>query len=102
MKDYYDATKPLYECTIKMQSAHYPLSQFYLDWLIAIKQVKTLKDNAFSKVLEASLNNRLEKLCENLVFKAALYLDPRINFLGSNVFSDAAEKEEIQVGMNQS
>lgn len=94
IRDYVAATTPLYECTIKMQSAHYPLSKFYLDWLIEIKQVQVMKTNPFSEALVVALNNRLEKLRGNLVFKAALFLDPRFNFLNSSAFAKTQKRKK--------
>ncbi|XP_055629362.1 uncharacterized protein LOC129770502 [Toxorhynchites rutilus septentrionalis] len=79
-----------------MQADHYPLSQFYIDWLVAIQEVSMLKGNPFSNALVSTCTNRLERLRNNMAFKASLYLDPRLNFLDSTVFETTNEKAEIQ------
>ncbi|XP_055643046.1 uncharacterized protein LOC129779530 [Toxorhynchites rutilus septentrionalis] len=96
IKDYVDATRPLYHCTKVMQADHYPLSQFYIDWLVAIQEVSMLKGNPFSNALVSTCTNRLERLRNNMAFKASLYLDPRLNFLDTTVFESTNEKAEIQ------
>lgn len=79
-----------------MQSDHVSLSEFYLQWMITIQKVKKMGTNPFSAPLIESLNKRLLNLRTSRAFKMALYIDPRLNFAGSKLFS-SEEKEEIQV-----
>ncbi|XP_053690662.1 uncharacterized protein LOC128739230 [Sabethes cyaneus] len=95
MKEYLAAFMPTYNVIMLMQNEHRPFSDFYMQWLVAIKDVRSLSNNRFSKPLVESLTKRLGALKENVVFKAALYLDPRFNYLNSAVFT-IAEKIEIQ------
>ena len=79
-----------------MQSNHQSYSDFYLQWLLSIREIKALVNNRFSEPLEESLNRRITGLKQNMAFKSALYLDPRFNFLHSSVFTPE-EKYNIQV-----
>ncbi|XP_062715501.1 uncharacterized protein LOC134291582 [Aedes albopictus] len=92
---YEEAFRPLFLCTKKMEAANVSLSEFYLEWMIAIQKVKKLQSNPFSAPLVETLTSRLANLRGSRAFKMALYLDPRLNFAGSTLFS-SDEKEEIQ------
>ncbi|XP_065074186.1 uncharacterized protein LOC135698221 [Ochlerotatus camptorhynchus] len=92
---YEQAFKPLYVLTKDMQAEHVSLSDFYLQWIIATQKVKQTEPNPFAGVLVVSMNNRLRNLQNSRAFKMALYLDPRLNYAGSKLFSNE-EKEEIQ------
>ncbi|XP_055543350.1 uncharacterized protein LOC129728902 [Wyeomyia smithii] len=94
-RQYAEAFKPLFICTKNMQSKHISLSEFYLQWMITIQKVKKMETNPFSAPLVESLNKRLTSLRTSRAFKIALYLDPRLNFAGSKLFT-SEEKEEIQ------
>lgn len=93
---YEQAFKPLFVLTKDMQAEHVSLSDFYLQWLIATQKVKITEPNPFAGQLVTSMNNRLQNLKTSRAFKMALYLDPRLNYAGSKLFSNE-EKEEIQV-----
>ncbi|XP_065092437.1 uncharacterized protein LOC135713281 [Ochlerotatus camptorhynchus] len=96
LRDYNDAFLPLHEMIELVQGEHPPpFSEFYMRWLLAIKDVRGKTDNQFSAPLVESLTKRLVLLKENMVYKAAIYLDPRFNYLRSVVFT-AEQKEEIQ------
>ncbi|XP_038106601.1 LOW QUALITY PROTEIN: uncharacterized protein LOC6049790 [Culex quinquefasciatus] len=93
--EYERAFRPCYVCTNKLQGDGVGLSDFYMEWLLAIASLKKMSGNRFSEKLAATLKSRLELLKENRAFKMALYLDPRFNFVGSTIFKPD-EKEEIQ------
>ncbi|XP_055622688.1 uncharacterized protein LOC129766202 [Toxorhynchites rutilus septentrionalis] len=95
IKEYETAFKPFYKATKMMQSQHQPFSEFYIQWLNAVLELHKLESNRFIAPLSQSLMSRFEKLKQNNVFRAALYLDPRFNYLNSTVFTPE-EKEEIQ------
>lgn len=76
------------------------LNDFYLEWLMTIREVRQLENNPFSKVLVESLTRRLTNLKGSMAFKMALYLDPRLSFINSKIFT-IAEKEHIQVTINK-
>lgn len=99
MKDFVEAFAPVHKLTNDLQLKHVPLSDFYMEWLQAIRSVESNKDNPLCSSLSQALKNRLKKLQENELFRAALLLDPRFNFPGSNVFSSADEKESVQVSL---
>ena len=79
-----------------MQAVHVSLNEFYLQWVISIEKVRKMISNPFSAPLVEALTTRLASLRNSRAFKMALYLDPRLNFAGSTLFS-SDEKEEIQV-----
>ncbi|XP_065090374.1 uncharacterized protein LOC135711433 [Ochlerotatus camptorhynchus] len=92
---YYDAFKPLYICTKKMQESHVSLSDFYMAWLMATSEVQKVTDNPFVPALIQSLRTRLDALRHSRAFKMGLFLDPRFNYHASKLFT-GDEKEEIQ------
>lgn len=94
--DYVQAFKPLYCCTKNMQSKHVSLPDFYLQWLQAVMAVSKLTQNPFAAPLTSALTKRLDNLKTSRAFKMALYLDPRLNYMGSKMFS-VEEKELVQV-----
>ncbi|XP_055637192.1 uncharacterized protein LOC129775933 [Toxorhynchites rutilus septentrionalis] len=94
-EQYEAAFKPLYTLTEDMQTEHVFLSDFYLQWIVATQKVKKTEPNLFAGELVANMNNRLQNLRSSRAFKMALYLDPRLNFAGSKLFTHE-EKEEIQ------
>lgn len=96
MREYEAAFRPLYKMTKLLQSQHQAFSEFYMQWILTLKDVRDLSDNRFSKPLTDSLHKRLDQLKGTMVFKAALYLDPRFNYLDSKFFS-TDEKVEVQV-----
>ncbi|XP_065079727.1 uncharacterized protein LOC135702608, partial [Ochlerotatus camptorhynchus] len=100
VEQYAEAFRPLFVCTKKFQEAHMSLNDFYLEWLMTIREVRQLENNPFSKVLVESLTRRLTNLKGSMAFKMALYLDPRLSFINSKIFT-IAEKEHIQVTINK-
>ncbi|XP_001844815.2 uncharacterized protein LOC6034511 isoform X1 [Culex quinquefasciatus] len=95
MRDHEAAFLPLYKMIKQMQQRHQPFSEFYMQWLIAIKDLRRLTANRFSKSVTDSLTTFLNSFKQNMVFNAALYLDPRFNYFKSAVFTPEL-KEEVQ------
>nr|XP_029735162.1 uncharacterized protein LOC109402841 [Aedes albopictus] len=95
MKEYEEAFRPMYITTKLLQAEHQAFSDFYMNWILAIRNLQSLKNNRFAAPLIQSLRSRLKMLTQNMAFKAALFLDPRFNYLNSTVLSPA-EKEEVQ------
>ncbi|XP_055593713.1 uncharacterized protein LOC129744950 [Uranotaenia lowii] len=95
INDYVQAFRPIYICTKKMQSEHMSLSDFYMNWLIAMNEVQNIENNAFVPELSRALKTRLASLRDSWAFRMALYLDPRFNYFGSKVFTND-EKVRIQ------
>lgn len=84
--------------TKKLQQDHQAFPEFYMQWILAIRDLQMMPDNRFSAPLIDALNKRLNNLKNNMIFKAALYLDPRFTFFNSSFFNPE-EKEEIQVNI---
>ncbi|XP_055613891.1 uncharacterized protein LOC129760282 [Uranotaenia lowii] len=96
MHDFVNAFRHIHKLIKDMQRRHLGLSDFYILWIGAMVQVEQSKEsNLFSGPLLKALNERLKNLMENEVVQAAIYLDPRLNFLGSHIFS-ASEKVHVQ------
>ncbi|XP_062549966.1 uncharacterized protein LOC134214657 [Armigeres subalbatus] len=95
VRNYEQAFKPLYICTKNMQSQHVSLPDFYLQWLMSIMEVSKLAQNPFSAPLREALTSRLQNLRQSRAFRMALYIDPRLNYMGSKLFN-LEEKEHIQ------
>lgn len=96
MKNFVNAFEPVYELTKTLQKKHVPLNEFYLQWLRTIYEVEKI-DSPYAKPLSQALKDRLKKLTESIGFKASIYMDPRLNFPGSTVFTTGDEKESVQV-----
>lgn len=79
-----------------MQAAHVSLGDFYMQWLMATSAIRRMPSNPFTSQLTLSLTNRLDSLRSSMAFKAALYIDPRFNYLNSKIF-ESDEKVQIQV-----
>lgn len=97
MANFVSAFKPVYELTKKMQEKHCSLNDFYISWLRATCSIEKDVENPFCVPLVNALNNRLNLLMENMAFKAAIFLDPRLNFLGSRIFATLEEKDAVMV-----
>ncbi|XP_055619659.1 uncharacterized protein LOC129764517 [Toxorhynchites rutilus septentrionalis] len=83
-----------------MQEQHVSLPDFYIAWLMAMNEVRKIKENLFVPDLLNSLKTRLAALRKSRAFKMALYLDPRMNYHGSTFFPPE-EKVEIQRYINE-
>ena len=99
IKEYVEAFEPVYIATKKMQAVHTSLNEFYLTWMKTIMQISLIQNNRFVEALTQALKQRLKVLKENIVVKAALLIDPRINYLNSRFFGPE-EKEEIRVSVS--
>ncbi|XP_055527414.1 uncharacterized protein LOC129720028 [Wyeomyia smithii] len=93
IRDYRNALHPIYVCTKEMQAKHMPLSEFYVRWLQCMMEVDQQPTNELAESLAASLNVRLQQLQQNLPFKAAVLIDPRLNYLSSSVLSPEEKQE---------
>lgn len=98
IKEYVAAFEPVYIATKSMQAKHTSLNDFYLTWMKTVMQIRRIQDNRFVEPLTEALKQRLLILKKNIVFKAALLIDPRFNYLNSRFFSPE-EKDEIRVSI---
>ncbi|XP_029725293.2 uncharacterized protein LOC115265169 [Aedes albopictus] len=80
--------------TMQLQKRHVVLSEFYACWLVCQAKLMQLKENCLARRLLKACQQRLEKLTDSIHFKACVYLDPRINFLGSKRIS-SKDKELV-------
>lgn len=72
------------------------ISQFHVEWIKAYGKVTSLKSSRFRDKILQSMQNRQKTLMSNMAYKAALYMDPRFMYNGSELFK-AEEKSEIVV-----
>lgn len=86
----------MHAASVRAQYLDCPISQFHIEWLKAYGQVKRLKECRFKDKILESMETRQQTLMANNAYKAALFLDPRLNFSGSELFS-ADQKAEIIV-----
>lgn len=96
MEEYREAFYPLYLASLISQQEECPISQFHLEWLKAYGQVKALKSNRFRDNILLSMDKRQKTLMEPIAYRAALYMDPRFMYSGSELFK-REEKAEIVV-----
>ncbi|XP_058449221.1 uncharacterized protein LOC131433787 [Malaya genurostris] len=99
---YVEAFEPIFRCTKEMQSKHVSLSCFYIQWLKAIMEVKKIASNALTTKLVSALTVRLSGLKTSMVFKACMLLDPRLNYLNSNILTveDKLETRQFLIATN--
>ncbi|XP_058827056.1 uncharacterized protein LOC131687012 [Topomyia yanbarensis] len=71
------------------------LNDFYMEWLMTIREVRKVENNPYTLDLATSLTRRLTNLKCSMAFKMALYMDPRFSYINSTLFA-AEEKEQIQ------
>ncbi|XP_021694463.1 uncharacterized protein LOC5572382 [Aedes aegypti] len=86
------AFEPLYECAEKIGDCG--LSDFHLQWLLAYGRIGCLEINRFRDCILRAMQTRQQQLQELAPYRAALYMDPRLNFRGSKLF-DHSKKEKI-------
>lgn len=94
LQEYRDAFQPLYEASLESQKAECSISQFHLEWLTAYGKVKALKTNRFRKDILLAMDRRQKVLMSNNAYRAALFMDPRFQFNGSELF-ERKEKSEV-------
>uniref|UniRef100_A0A182P7I5 DUF659 domain-containing protein n=1 Tax=Anopheles epiroticus TaxID=199890 RepID=A0A182P7I5_9DIPT len=79
IKEYVEAFEPVYLATKKTQAKQ--------RWMKTIMHINVIQNNRFVKVLTLALKKQLKVLKQNIVFKAALLIDTRINYLNSRFFN---------------
>ncbi|XP_073840857.1 uncharacterized protein [Musca autumnalis] len=70
--------KPIYNATIKLQSEQLCYSELYIIVMDITFQIDALPDSNMKTLLKESLKIRKDKLLENELFNATVFLDPRI------------------------
>ncbi|XP_062537374.1 uncharacterized protein LOC134205795 isoform X2 [Armigeres subalbatus] len=89
LREYHAAFLPLhklFKTVERSRTKHVTFSAFYMQLLLVIKDVRAL-GNRFSKPISDLLSERLMVLKERMVFRAALYLDPRFLYFKSVVLT---------------
>ncbi|XP_062538241.1 uncharacterized protein LOC134206531 [Armigeres subalbatus] len=86
------AFEPLYECASWIGNCG--LSDFHLQCLLAYGRIRCLDINRFKDSLLSHLETRQKMLLDLAPYRAALFMDPRLNFRGSKLF-DHNMKEKI-------
>lgn len=86
----------MFYLSVELQHEHVPLSEFYALWIACQAELNKLKDNQMAVKLHVAMNTRLKTLTDTMQFKAAIYFDPRFNYLGANRLKPK-EKEAVQV-----
>ncbi|XP_021709861.1 uncharacterized protein LOC110679476 [Aedes aegypti] len=97
IENYVAAFEPLYICTIAVQKLETTLSDFFIEWIRAYGSIFELDDsNRFKKQLITAMDHRQRKLFCNRFFRVAIYFDPRLNFNGSTLLSQAQKEDVVQ------
>lgn len=87
MIDFKTSFQVIFEATVKLQNESLIIGDFYKIWKeceIELEEVQTIISND----LLLSLHKREKTLFENDAFVAAIFFDPRFNYLGSDYISD--------------
>lgn len=100
MTDFLEAFQPLYTLAKRMtQSRNYVFSEFYMQWLVTIKELRRsvrFGNNPLLKVLTESCARQVADLRQQVELTAGLLLDPRFNYIESVVFS-GEQRDELKV-----
>lgn len=87
------AFSPVFVATKKLQEDQLVMGDFFKIWFeCEIELQQGDENNEFSNQLLCAMQKRKKKLFENNVFVAAMYLDSRFNYSGSNIISDEEKK----------
>ncbi|XP_054743050.1 uncharacterized protein LOC129247775 [Anastrepha obliqua] len=92
-----EAFKPLRDRSNKLHSEQYIVGDFYRDLMCCELDLDELvqKGNFYAQLLVEALKTKKENIVKNEAFLAALYVDPRFNFLGTPFLPE--DKKEIAV-----
>ncbi|XP_053959810.1 uncharacterized protein LOC128864263 [Anastrepha ludens] len=92
-----EAFKPLRDRSNKLHSEQYIVGDFYRDLMCCELELDELvqKGNFYAQLLVEALKTKKENIVKNEAFLAALYMDPRFNFLGTPFLPE--DKKEIAV-----
>lgn len=94
MHDFSEAFQPLAKATTRLQEHDMTMGDFFLAWTTCRFEVEEI-DSSLSKEILVSLEKRQKNLFENPVFLAAVYMDPRINYAGS----DFLKEDQLKTAM---
>lgn len=86
------AFEPLYDCAVRIGNCG--LSDFHLQWLLAYGRIRCIAVNQFRDKLLQAMETRQKAMEDLAPYKAALYMDPRLNFRGSKLF-DHNKREKV-------
>lgn len=90
MLDFMASFKPLFIATKQLQEEQLTMGDFYRSWLECELELASMEeDNQFAEKLLAAMANRKKKLFENNTLIAAIYMDPRFNFVGSDLLTES-------------
>lgn len=95
MDKFLSAFHPIYIATTKLQSEQLIMGDFYKIWLECKLHLEII-ENEFSNELINSMERRKHKLFDNNAFLAAIYMDPRFNYIGGDLLS-SSEKNKAKV-----
>ncbi|XP_062698896.1 uncharacterized protein LOC115266423 [Aedes albopictus] len=97
IEEYVTAFEALYHCTIAVQKLDTTLSDFFIEWIRAYGRIWEIDEtNRFKQQLITAMENRQQKLFCNRVFRTAVYFDPRLNFNGSSLLSQAQKEDAVR------
>lgn len=98
IQNFVAAFKCVFYCTKKLQEEQLTIGDFICSWMKLKMKLTQVKNEFSSKMLKA-MEVRLKKLLSNNLVKAALYVDQRFNFCGSNsIYLSTVDKQEVEVG----
>ncbi|XP_058979032.1 uncharacterized protein LOC131802660 [Musca domestica] len=70
--------KPIYTATMKLQTEQLCYSELYIVIMDITFQIDALPNTEMKVILKESLKTRMDKLFDNELFNASMYLDPRM------------------------
>lgn len=80
--------KPVYTATIKLQQEQLIMGDFFKIWLECKIELESLNNELSRKIVDSMLKRKV-KLFDNNAFLAAVYMDPRLNYFGSDLLSES-------------
>lgn len=95
IKEYVQVFHPVYRATIRLQNESLTMGDFFFIWLECVMELEEMTGSELANSMTAAMKKRQEVMFEGKAFLAALYLDPRINYLKTDFLTD----EQKNVGL---
>lgn len=99
LEEFLDILKPAKVCTVKLQSAQFTASDFFMEWL-EVKLVLQKKNHELVYCIVRNMNSRERGLFSNRAYLCCLFLDARCNVLLQDDDRQAAKKYLIQLHLH--
>lgn len=96
IKEYVRVFEPVSYATLRLQNKSLTIGDFFFIWIDCLLQLEEMTNSKMASALVAAMKKRQEVMFAGKSFLAALYLDPRINYLESEFLTDEQKNIGLQ------